>query len=99
MSPRIEKRLYRVFRLLPDDRDCLKTLKDIEDLEDRYQALEKLTEIVKAMPTEELKRQPIRISIPKKLHRAIEELKGKNNRTYTWILLEAAREYKRLHSE
>ena len=88
----------RVFRFLPNDRDCLKTLQFIEGLEDRYHALEKLTEIVKAMPTEELKRRPIRINIPKKLHYAIKKLKKKNNRPYAWIFLEAIHEYERLHS-
>jgi len=94
----LRKTVPWVFRFLPDDHLSLRTLKDIEGLGDRYQALEKLTEIVEAMPTKELKRIPIRINIPKKLHRAIKGLKKKNNRPYAWIFLKAIHEYERLHS-
>ena len=102
MSPREEpkERQFRVFNLLPSDRKLLKEIRNIEGLTNRHDALGKLTTIVEAMPTEKIEqRKSIRLGIPDDLHYAIDSLKKTTGKTYVSILVEAAREYKRLHSE
>ena len=103
MTPRKSKdRTFRVFNLLPSDRKGLKDIKEIEELPNRHEALERLIPIVQSMDLEKLEqgdRKPIRLGIPDELHKAINDLKKKTGQTYISILVEAAREYKRLHSE
>ncbi len=93
------KRKFVTFRLLEEDRRLLKDLgigreKDPE----RYHSLCELTQILTELDipvAQTPERRALRLGIPTDLDQAIREVVKRTKQSYIFILIEAAKEYRR----
>jgi len=87
----------RVFRLREDDFLLLRDIAKGRDMP-RHAALCKLVDVLKGLEIERApkkkERSPLRVGIPNKLHAAINKKVNETGRTYTDILLIAARTWR-----
>lgn len=97
--PKKRERKFLTFRLLEEDRQLLQDLGRVgEEDKDRYHALCELTDIVPELDipvAEKAERRALRLGIPEDLDVKIREVADRTKQPYLFILLEAAKEYRR----
>ncbi len=82
---------FIVFRVLPEDRELLRTLGQGPGEISRHDVL---TELVKYLPPAKEKLQPLRLGIPTKLHIALKKRSKAIGKTQIELLLNAAKKYR-----